>query len=138
MKLNTYIHFSNGKCEEALNFYVKALGAKPVMMLHYSEAPAGNECANDMQKKIMHGRITLGDGVIMASDSPAGYSEKPAAFSINIGVDSPEEAERLFAALSENAEIRMPMAETFWAKRFGMLVDQFGVPWMVNCEKKQG
>ena len=51
---------------------------------------------------------------------------------------TPEEAERLFAALSENAEIRMPMAETFWAKRFGMLVDQFGVPWMVNCEKKQG
>ena len=137
MKLNTYIHFSNGKCEEALNFYVKALGAKPVMMLRYSDAPAGNECAKETLQKIMHGRITLGDGVIMGSDSPAGYDDKPAGFSINIGVDTPEEAERLFAALSEKAEIRMPMAETFWARRFGMLVDQFGVPWMVNCEKKQ-
>ena len=136
MKLNTYIHFSNGKCEEALNFYVKALGAKLVTIFRYSEAPASNECSKDMEKKIMHGRITLGDDIIMASDSPAGYSEKPAGFSLNIAVTTPEEAERLFAALSEKAEIRMPMAETFWARRFGMLVDQFGVPWMVNCEKK--
>lgn len=136
MKLNTYLHFNNGKCEEALNFYVKALGAKPVMMLHYSEAPASNQCSKEMERKIMHGRIELGDGVIMASDAPAGYFEKQAGFSINISVDSPAEAERLFKALSEKAEIGMPMAETFWAQRFGMLTDQFGVPWMVNCEKK--
>jgi len=136
MKLNTYLHFSNGKCEEALNFYVKALGAKPVMMLRYSEAPTCDESAKEMSQKIMHGRITLGDGVIMASDAPPGYFTKLEGFSINIGVETIEEAERLFTALSENAEIGMPMAETFWAQRFGMLKDQFGVPWMVNCEKK--
>lgn len=136
MKLNTYLHFNNGKCEEALNFYVKALGAKPIMMLRYSEAPEKNECARDMDEKIMHGRIALGDSVIMASDAPAGRVADPAGFSINISVDKPEEAKRLFTALSDKAEIFMPFAETFWAHGFGMLKDQFGVPWMVNCEKK--
>jgi PhnB protein len=137
MKLNTYLHFSNGKCEEALNFYVKALGAKPVMILRYGDAPPSNESVKEMAQKIMHGRIALGDSVIMASDAPPGCVEDPAGFSINIGVETPEEAERLFKALSENAEIRMPFAETFWAHGFGMLVDQFGVPWMVNCEKQR-
>jgi len=135
MKINTYLHFNNGKCEEALNFYVKALGAKPIMMLRYSEAPKSNESAKDMDQKIMHGRIAVGDNVIMASDAPPGCVPQPAGFSINIGVDTPQEAERLFNALSEKAKIGMPMAETFWAQRFGMLTDQFGVPWMVNCEK---
>jgi PhnB protein len=135
MKLNTYLHF-NGNCEEALNFYVKALGAKPVMMLRYSEAPVACETSKELQQKIMHGRITIGDNVIMASDAPPERFMAQAGFSINIGVDTPEEAERLFKALSEKAEICMPIAETFWAQRFGMLKDQFGVPWMVNCEKQ--
>jgi len=135
MKLNTYLHF-NGNCEEALNFYAKALGAKIVMMLRYDEAPVQCETAKDQLKKIMHGRITIGDNVIMASDAPPGRVGAPAGFSININVDTPEEAERLFNALSEKAEIGMPFGETFWAKGFGMLKDQFGVPWMVNCEKK--
>jgi PhnB protein len=136
MKINTYLHFNNGKCEEALNFYIQALGAKLVMMLRYSEAPTANESTKEMTQKIMHGRITLGDGVIMASDAPPNCVPNLAGFSINIGVETPEEAERLFQALSVNAEIGMPMAETFWALRFGMLKDQFGVPWMINCEKK--
>ncbi len=136
MKINTYLHFINGKCEEALNFYVKALGAKPMMMLRYDQAPECDERSKGMEQKIMHGRIALGDSVIMASDAPSDCASGPTGFSINIGVEAPEEAERLFKALSENAEIIMPMAETFWAKRFGMLKDQFGVPWMVNCEKQ--
>ena len=138
MKTNTYLHFNNGKCEEALNFYVKALGAKMVMLLRYDEAPACDEdkISKEMARKIMHGRIALGDDVIMASDSPPGCVGPMAGFCVNIGVDKPEEAEALFRALSEKAEIRMPMGETFWARRFGMLVDQFGVAWMVNCEKQ--
>jgi PhnB protein len=136
MKLNTYLHFSNGKCEEALNFYVKALGATPLMMLRYSESPEPNDAAKQMGRKIMHGRVALGDTAIMASDAPPGYFKDQTGFSLNIGVDTPEEAERLFEALSEKAQIGMPMAETFWAHRFGMLTDQFGVPWMVNCERE--
>jgi PhnB protein len=135
MKINTYLHFNNGKCEEALNFYVKALGAKPVMMLRYHEAPESNPMTQGMDDKIMHGRIALGDSVIMASDAPPGSVPTQSGFCINISVDKPEEAKRLFTALSDQAEIRMPFAETFWAHGFGMLIDQFGVPWMINCEK---
>jgi PhnB protein len=136
MKLNTYLTF-DGNCEAALNFYEKALGAKRLMLMRYSEAPASEGCSKEMASKIMHGRIAIGDNVIMASDAPKGRFTPQGGFSINIGVDSPKEAEHLFAALSENAKICMPIGETFWAERFGMLVDQFGVPWMVNCEKKQ-
>jgi PhnB protein len=135
MKLTTYLSFT-GNCEEALKFYIKALGAKPVMMLRYSETPAAKESPKEMQQKIIHGRIAIGDNLIMASDGPANQVSPPGGFSINIGVDTIEEAERLFKGLSEKAEICMPMEETFWAQRFGMLKDQFGVPWMVNCEKK--
>jgi PhnB protein len=135
MKLNTYLHF-NGNCEAALNFYEKALGAKPLMLLRYAGSPMANETSQEMLQKIMHGRIAIGENIIMASDAPPGRFKEPTGFSINIDVDTPEEAERLFKALSEKGEIHMPMEETFWALRFGMLKDQFGVPWMVNCEKK--
>jgi PhnB protein len=135
MELNTYLHF-NGNCEEALNFYARALGARIVMMLRYGETPEAGETAPEMQNKIIHGRIALGENLIMASDCPPGYFRELAGFSINIGTKSPGEAEKYFHALSEKAEVRMPLAETFWAHRFGMLVDKFGVSWMVNCEKE--
>jgi PhnB protein len=140
MTLNTYLNF-NGNCEEALKFYEKALGGKLVFLMRYSDAPKG-ECpdsSGDAGNRIMHGRIVAGNGsVLMASDCPADYYKPQAGFAISVNVDTPEEAERYFKALSEKAQnINMPMGETFWAQRFGMLVDQFGVSWMVNCEKKQ-
>lgn len=135
MKLNTYLTF-NGNCEEALKFYEKALGGKLVFQMRYSEAPADQQCAKEMGNKIMHGRIVAGDNVLMASDAPPDRFTKQGGFSINISVDTAQEAERFFTALSEKAEICMPIGETFWAERFGMLTDKFGVPWMVNCEKK--
>jgi PhnB protein len=137
MTLNTYLNF-NGNCEEALKFYEKALGGKLVFLMRYSDAPAGNECSKDMSSKIMHGRIVAGSAVLMASDCPPQFYEPQAGFAISINVDTAAEAERYFTALSENAKaIKMPLGETFWAERFGMLTDQFGVSWMVNCEKKQ-
>jgi PhnB protein len=136
MKINTYLHF-NGNCEEALKFYEKVLGGKTVFMMRYGESPAAEQCGKAMASKIMHGRIVAGDSVIMASDAPLDRFTGQNGFNVNISVDTPAEAERLFAALSENAkDIGMPIGETFWAHRFGMLTDQFGVPWMVNCEKK--
>jgi len=136
MKLNTYLHFKDN-CEEALRFYEKTLGGKLVFMMRYNESPEAQECSKAMGAKIMHGRIVIGDNVIMGSDCPPDRYSPQAGFSISINVDTPEEAERYYKALSEKAkEICMPMGETFWAKRFGMLIDQFGVPWMINCEKK--
>ena len=135
MKLNPYLHF-DGNCEEAVNFYAKALGAKIAMLMRYGEAPADNPCSKDMEQKIMHARLIIGDNVIMASDAPPGRCPEQAGFSISLNVHSIEEAERLYRALSEGGQIFMPMGETFWAHRFAMFKDRFGTPWMINFERQ--
>jgi PhnB protein len=83
----------------------------------------------------MHARLTAGDMVLMGSDAPPERYQQPKSFSVTPSVDKPTDAGRVFLALPENSTVQMPMAETFWALRFGMLVDRFGIPWMVNCEK---
>ena len=89
----------------------------------------------EWQKKIMHARMTIGDKTLMGSDAPPDRYEPMKGFSVTIGVEKPAEAERVFHALAEKGTVTMPIQETFWAQRFGMLVDQFGTPWMINCEK---
>jgi PhnB protein len=134
MDLNTYLMF-DGSCEAAFKFYEKVLGGKIVAMMTYAEMPGCEEMSNESKKRIMHARIELGDKLLMASDCPPGRFEAAKGFHVNISVKDPAEADRLFGALSSNGTVSMPIQETFWAKRFGMLVDQFGTPWMVNCEK---
>ena len=85
--------------------------------------------------KIMHTSLIVGDQELMGSDSPSEYYEEAKGFSVSLNLDNPVDAERIFHALAENGTVKMPFQETFWAHRFGMLVDQFGIPWMVNCEK---
>lgn len=79
-------------------------------------------------------RLDVGDAVLMGSDAPSGRYEEPKGFSVSIQLKDPADAERIFRALAEKGTVRMPLEKTFWAQRFGMLVDRFGVPWMVNCE----
>lgn len=135
MKLNPYINF-NGNCAEALKFYEKALSAKVLMTFSYGESPMAKDVAPELRDKILHARFTVGEYTIMAADEVCKY-EKPAGFHITINMEEPAEAEKIFKLLSEKGSITMPIEETFWAHRFGMLVDQFGIPWMINCEKKQ-
>ncbi len=135
MKLNAYVMFS-GQCAEAFDFYAKCLGGKIAMKLTYGETPASEQTAADWRGKIIHERLVVGDQVLMGSDAPADRFEKPQGFSVSIGVDTPAEAERIYKGLSDGAEICMELQETFWAQRFAMLVDKFGTPWMINCEKK--
>jgi PhnB protein len=104
------------------------------MIFTYGEAPGAERGSPDWHGKIMHAR--LGDRALMGSDAPPGRFDAPKGFHMSIGVDDPGEAERIFHALAENGTVTMPIQETFWAARFGMLVDQFGIPWMINCEKK--
>jgi PhnB protein len=87
------------------------------------------------RNKIMHARLTVGDKMLMASDAPPDRYEAMKGFMVTLGIGDPSEAERLFHVLSENGTVQMQIQETFWARRFGMLVDQFGTPWMINCEK---
>lgn len=134
MNLNTYVFF-NGQCREAFEFYAKALGGKIVMMQTYAESPEAERVSKDWRGKIIHARLRLGDHVLMGSDAPPERFRSPQGFDLNVGVADPAEAERIFQALAAGGKVLMPIGETFWAVRFGALVDQFGIPWMVNCEK---
>ena len=135
MQLTPYLFF-NGQCEAAFKFYAKVLGARIEAMITHDGTPAAEQVSPEWRGKIMHARLVIGDKVLMASDAPPDRSEGAMkGFSVNLGIDTPAEAERIFHALAENGTVRMPIQETFWAARFGMLVDRFGMPWMINCEK---
>jgi PhnB protein len=134
MDLTTYLSF-DGTCEAAFKFYEKVLGGKIVAMVTYAEMPGNSQMSKDLAKKIMHARLQFGDKLLMGSDAPPDRFQAPKGFRVILGVKDPAEADRLFGALAADATITMPIHETFWATRFGMLVDQFGTPWMINCEK---
>jgi len=134
MQLNPYLLF-NGQCETAFKFYEKCLGGKIEAMVLHEGTPAADQVPAEWRKKILHARLVVGDQVLMGSDAPPDRFQKPQGFSVSLGVKDPAEAERIFLALAENGKVRMPIQKTFWAARFGMLVDRFGIPWMVNCEK---
>jgi len=133
MQMNPYLFF-DGNCEKAFKFYEKVLGGKVLAMLPYEGGPPSDDVPSDWSKKIMHARLAAGDIVLMGSDAPPPHQEPMKGFSVSLQVDEPADAERIFGALSQNGTVKMPICETFWARRFGMLVDQFGTPWMINCE----
>jgi PhnB protein len=132
--INTYLLF-DGKCEEAFTLYAKTLGGKIENIIRFDESPAAGTTPPGFGKKVMHVMMRIGDQTLMASDCPPDKFEKPQGFSVNASVKTPADAERVWAALSAGGKITMPLSETFWAQKFGMCVDRFGIPWMVNCEK---
>lgn len=127
-----YIFF-NGRCEEAIEFYGKAAGAEPLMLMRYKDAPPevkAQQCNAAMnENQVMHARIRIGESTIMLSDGPC--SGKYDGFSLSLTLPSPADAERLFAALSAGGKADMPLAKTFFSPAFGMLTDRFGVKWML-------
>jgi len=132
--------FFGGRCEEAIEFYRKALGAELVMEARFKDAPEPQpglpECFQD---KIMHATLRIGDTLLMASDGRCEGQATFEGFSLSITVADEAEADRVFAALGEGGLVTMPLAKTFWAPKYGMLQDQFGVSWMVSVmHKPQG
>jgi len=134
MELNPYLTF-NGQCEAAFKFYEKVFGGKIEAMMTFGSSPMAEQTPPEWRNKIMHARMSVGGRTLMASDAPPDRYEAMKGIMVTLGIDDPGEAERIFRALSERATIQMPIQKTFWAERFGMLVDKFGTPWMVNCEK---
>jgi PhnB protein len=128
---NTYLNFP-GTCAEAFKVYESIFGGKIIAMMKAENAEMGGP---DFVGMIMHARMTVGDGLIMGSDAPPSRFKTPQGFSVSVMVDTPAEADRIYAALAEGGSQTMPIVETFWALRFGMCQDRFGTPWMVNCEK---
>jgi PhnB protein len=133
MQLNPYLLF-NGQCEAAFKFYERCLGGRLELMLTHGESPMAPQVPPEWRNKIMHARLVVGDKVLMGSDAPPDHYEEPKGFSVSLGIDDPADAGRIFDAMAEKGTVRMPLQKTFWALRFGMLVDQFGIPWMINCE----
>jgi PhnB protein len=135
MNIVTYISF-NGRCEEAFNFYIGILGGKIGETHHFRGTPMEAQMPPAMLDKIMHASATIGDTVVFGTDGAADPSNPPVpnGFSLTLAPPSIAESERVFAALSAGGKIIMPLEKTFWATRFGALVDQFGVSWMINCD----
>ncbi|MBV8121579.1 MAG: VOC family protein, partial [Alphaproteobacteria bacterium] len=127
----------DGRCEAAFKFYEKVLGGKIVAMMTFGETPMKDQMPADWHGKIAHARLTVGDAVLMGGDPPPQHYQLPKGITVTLATGDPAEAERVFEALSEGGMVTMPIAETFWARRFGMLTDRFGIPWMINCERLQ-
>jgi PhnB protein len=136
MKINAYLTF-NGNCGTAMRFYAQALGGALDPITTFGDSPACDHVPADYRDKIMHARLQVGDQVLMASDGmPTDSYDGIKGCAIALNVDSVAEAERVFKALSDKGNVIMPLDKTFWSVSFGMLVDQFGVSWMVNCESE--
>lgn len=134
MKVAPYLFFT-GHCAEAFQVYETIFGGRIEAMMRYSDMPGDAGPPPSDPDIIMHACLMLGDQMLMASDAPPERSEGPMqSVSVSVTLETPAEAERVFAALSEGARIKMPMAPTFWSPRFGMLCDRFGTHWMIACD----
>lgn len=131
MQVNPYL-FYNGNCEAAFKYYEKVLGAKIEAMMTWAEAPE-SPMAPDLKTKIMHAKISIDGEVIMAGDAPPGHFHQPQGFAVSLQVEDPIDAAARFKSLSDGGTVTMPFAATFFSRGFGMCVDQFEIPWMVNC-----
>lgn len=132
MQLNPYLNF-NGDCEAAFRFYEQVLGGRLDGMTTHGASPIADEVPASWHDRIMHARLIVGNTVLMGSDIPPEHYERPRGVFVAIQIDDPKDADRIFDALSKDGSVIMPVAKTFWAERFGMLVDRFGISWMVNC-----
>jgi PhnB protein len=133
MQMTPYLHF-NGQCEAAFEFYAQRLGGQLGALFRYAGSPMADKAPAGRQEKVMHGSVTVGGQVLMGADvAPEGY-EAPRGFSLSLQLDDTTEAERIFRELSTDGKVVLPLAQTFWAVRFGMVVDRFGIPWLINCD----
>jgi PhnB protein len=133
MQMSPYLSFK-GECESAFKFYEQCLGGQLGAFFRYVESPMADQVPADWADKIMHGSMTLGDQVVMGGDVPPDQYEEPKGFSLSLQIKSTADAERIYHELAKDGRIVMLLEKTFWAERFGMLVDRFGIPWLINCD----
>jgi PhnB protein len=136
MPIQPYLMF-NGRCEEAIDFYEKALGAQAQMVLRFKEAPDQSMITPGMDEKIMHAALNIGDGVVLMSDGMCTGQQAFEGFSLSFTVADEAEAQRRFNALADGGQVRMPLGKTFFSPSFGVVADKFGVGWMVYVEPKE-
>ena len=132
MQIVPYLNF-DGNCAEAFRFYERVLGGRIEELMTHADSPIANEVPAEWGPRIMHARLAVGDQVLLASDAMPGHYATPRGVYVTLRVDTVEEADRIFAALSDAGRVTMPIGQTFWSARFGMCADRFGIGWMVNC-----
>ena len=132
--LNPYLLF-NGQCEEAFQFYAKVLGGKIEGTFTYGASPMAGNMPKELHSKVMHTSMTVHGQSLMGSDPPPDRYSRPEGFSVALNLTDTAEAERIFRDLSAGGNITMPIQQTFWAARFGMFTDRYGIPWMINCSQ---
>jgi len=133
VQVSVYLSF-NGDCEAAFELYERSLGARIGPIFRYGGTPLLDRVPADWSDKIMHGSITVGDQLLMGADVAPDQYEPPKGISLSLHTDTVEDSERIFAALAQDGKVLAPLEKTFWAERFGMVVDRFGIPWMINCD----
>jgi PhnB protein len=123
-----------GDCREAFTLYARAFGGTIVTMLTYAASPQGVTVPPDWREKIFHATLRVGDQMLMGGDPLPEQYQPMQGVQLTVGMVDPSEADRVFQALAEHGTINMPLQETFWALRFGVVVDRFGISWLINCE----
>jgi PhnB protein len=132
MQITPYLSF-DGKCAEAFRFYEQTLRGKIAMTMTYGESPMAAEFPPEARDRVLHIRLDADGAMLLGSDAPPGRASPMQGITVTLDVKEEAEAERLFAAFANGGTVQMPIAQTFWAKRFGMVTDRFGTPWMINC-----
>jgi PhnB protein len=137
LQVSSYLNF-DGRCAEAFAFYERCLGATLGPVFQYAGSPMAETVPSEWQDKIMHGSVTLGGQVLMGADLRPEQYVAPKGFSLSLNLSDPADADRIFTDLSSGGQVLVPIEKTFWAERFGMVVDRFGIPWMINCDGAAG
>ena len=133
MQMNPYLNF-NGQCEAAFKFYEQCLSGQLGAMFRYAGTSLADQVPADWQDKVMHGSVTIGEQVLLGADVAPDRYEEPKGFSLSLQMTSTAEADRIFHMLAKDGTVVMPLEKTFWAARFGVLVDRFGIRWLINCD----
>jgi PhnB protein len=131
MQVQPYLDF-NGRCDEALEFYKKALGAKVGMLMRWKDSPDKSMVTPQNADKVMHSQFQIGDTTVMASDGRSSGQPNFHGIMLSISANSEADADKLFAGLADGGQVQMPMGKTFFSPRFGMVADKFGVGWMIH------
>jgi len=132
MQLNPYLIF-NGQCEAAFKFYEQCLGGNLQTIMTWGDSPMADQVPSEWRDKIIHTTLIVGEAALLGSDAPPDRYEAPKGMGVTIQLKDPAEGQRIFDALAEKGTVQMPFQKTFWAAGFGMCLDRFGIPWMVNC-----
>jgi PhnB protein len=129
--------FFGGRCEEAIEFYKRALGAEVTGLMRFKESPDQTKCAPGSADKVMHATLRIGETTLMASDGRCEGQPDFRGFALSVSVTDEADADRLLGALADGGQVQMPLEKTFFAARFGMVTDRFGVLWMIIAAKKE-